>query len=234
MSQSIQPAAATDAAAAHAIPKHTTPTWESELLLSGATVFGLLQVPSALYPLIDRLRHQLPTLWDGVIMLSTIISLSVVYALIVTFLLHLATRAYWVALVGLRSVYPQGIRWERVRSGPIGKQLRRALFSDQDALIERADNFSTLVFSTGIAIVYSVLISVITGIVPALIGIAMQLWVWPLPKPATWFLIAMVLLVVPMILPRVLDKVLGNRLAPDGRAARALATLHRKTSAFGP
>ena len=48
-----------DAAVPDAIPAKTTPTWEMELLLSGATVFGLLQLPDALHgltaPLLARL-----------------------------------------------------------------------------------------------------------------------------------------------------------------------------------
>jgi hypothetical protein len=227
-------AAPRDPMAADAIPKHTTPTWESELLLSGATVFGLLQLPASIYALFDRLQHQLPSSWDGVRLIASIFSLSVVYGLIITFLLHLASRAYWVALVGLRSVYPNGIRWERAETGPIGKRIQQALFSDQDALIERADNLSTLVFSTGIGIVFTALLAVFTSIPVLLVGMALQAWVWPLPDQSTWFLVLAALIVVPTILPRVLDRMIGGRLAPDGATARFLTAIQRGRSSFGP
>jgi len=223
-----------EAAPQDAMPKHTTPTWESELLLSGATVFGLLQLPASIYALLDRAQHQLPTSWDSVRMMGSIFSLSVVYGLIITFLLHLATRAYWVALVGLRSVYPNGIRWERATMGPIGKRIQQALFSDQDALIERADNFSTLVFSTGIGIVFTTLYAVFSSIPVLLLGMALQAWVWPLPHQSTWFLIVIALVIVPTVIPRILDRKIGDRLAPDGATASILTAMQRLTSGFGP
>jgi hypothetical protein len=225
---------APEAAPQDAIPKHTTPTWESELLLSGATVFGLLQLPAPIYTEMDRLHHQLPASWDVVRLLGSIFSLSVVYGLIITFLLHLATRAYWVALVGLRSVYPNGIRWERTDAGPIGQRIQRALFNDQDALIEGADNFSTLVFSTGIAMVFTALLAIFISVPVVLLGMALQTWVWPLPNPNSWLLILMAAFVVPVVLPRLLDRAIGTRLAVDSTGARMLAALQRPMIGFGP
>jgi len=234
MPQSIQPVAQTDALAADAMPKHTTPTWESELLLSGATVFGLVQIPASLYALGDRLHHQLPAVWDSVLLLGSMFSLAMVYALIVTFLLHLASRAYWVALVGLRSVYPQGIRWDRAKGGPIGKGVQKSLFGDQDALIERADNRSTLIFSTGIAIVFNALVAILVSVPPLALAMIMQMWVFPLSSPISWFLIMMALLFIPVVLPRVLDSALGSRLAPDGSFAAFLEKMQRRVALLGP
>ncbi|MEO6138096.1 MAG: hypothetical protein ABIP11_05435 [Luteimonas sp.] len=220
--------------ASEVIPRHTTPTWESELLLSGATVFGLLQVPASLYSLIDRLHHQLPAMWDSVLLLGSMFSLAMLYALILTFLLHLASRAYWVALVGLRSVYPQGIRWDRSKGGPIGRRLQQSLFGDQDALIERADNKSTLIFSTGIALVFNALAAILISLPPLLLAVVLQSWVWPLPDPSSWFLITIGLLIVPIVLPRLLDSVFGDRLAADGALAILLENAQRKIAVLGP
>ncbi len=216
------------------IPKHTTPTWESELLLSGATVFGLLQLPSYLYAVIDRMHRQLPAIWDGVLLLGSMFSLAMVYALIVTFLLHLASRAYWVALVGLRSVYPDGIRWDRTRGGVIGKRVQQSLFGDQDALIERADNRSTLIFSTGIALVFNALVAILVSIPPLVLAVILQGWVWPLPNPSAWLPITMALLLVPIVLPRVLDSAFGHRLASDGPFASLLERVQRRITMLGP
>ena len=223
-----------DVEAAQSLPKHTTPTWESELLLSGATVFGLLQLPPIVYAWVDRLHHQLPSTWDTVLKMSTVFVLSVVYGLIVTFLLHLTTRAYWVALVGLRSVYPSGIRWDRSYAGPIETRVQRAMFSDHDALIERADNLSTLVFSTGIAAVFNSTIAIMFCIPMLLLATVLQTWVWPLPDPDTWFIVTMALFVGPMALPRMLDQMIGNRLDPQSRGATLIASMTRTTATFGP
>ncbi|HEY2346270.1 MAG TPA: hypothetical protein VGH80_10360 [Xanthomonadaceae bacterium] len=229
-----EPQNASEATVAETIPKHTTPTWESELLLSGASVFGLLQFPSYLYTLLDRLHHQLSTTWDLLLELGSIFLLGIVYALIVTFLLHLATRAYWVALVGLRSVYPQGIRWERSRGGPINRRVRQAQYGDMDALIERADNRSTLIFATGIAIVCNSLVALLMSMPLLALAIVLQTWVWPLAQPLSWFMILMAALVVPFALPRAIDSLLGQRLAPDSGMARTLECMLSWGQAWRP
>jgi hypothetical protein len=36
------------------LPRDTTPTWEIELLVSGAVLFGLLQLPSLFHEVTDR------------------------------------------------------------------------------------------------------------------------------------------------------------------------------------
>lgn len=47
---------------AHQLPKHTTPTWEVELLISGVAVFAMLQLPGWLN---DRLMFLLPRFEDS-------------------------------------------------------------------------------------------------------------------------------------------------------------------------
>ncbi len=133
------------------MPGRTTPTWEMELLVSGATVFGLMQLPS----LADRLLFGFynasnfavasltPSLWIYV-------KFSLL-TLIATFVVHLCLRGYWVALVGLNSVYPQGFRWDRMKTklGPHYLQTSRELAGDIGTLIERADNRASIVFGLG-------------------------------------------------------------------------------------
>ena len=132
------------------LPARTTPTWEMELLVSGAAVFGLLQLLQLLdlgYFRAMNLSPQayamvLPTLWlyckVGVIIL------------LLTFLAHLWMRGYWVALVGLNSVYPGGIRWERMSLGPLTRaHVARNPGEPMDEAIESADNRATRVFGVG-------------------------------------------------------------------------------------
>ncbi|MEO8742485.1 MAG: hypothetical protein ABI365_04750, partial [Lysobacteraceae bacterium] len=73
--------------------------------------------------------------------------------LIVTFIVHLALRAHWIAIVGMHSVFPDGVRYESLsRWGPIQRLLVRNRTRSIAALIERADNRSSMVFGTGIGI----------------------------------------------------------------------------------
>ena len=57
-------------------------------------------------------------------MLSYFYAKSAAVVLAVTFALHLLLRAQWIALVGMHSVFPQGIRLERMKMGPIQRVLK--------------------------------------------------------------------------------------------------------------
>src|SRR5947209_5596517 len=102
------------------VPARTTPTWEMELLVSGATVFGLLPLPGKLDALFyEQHGRALSTLVQSLMMALWIYARIAVMTLVGTFILHLALRGFWVALVGLDSVYPRGVQPERLRGGPI-------------------------------------------------------------------------------------------------------------------
>ena len=51
-----------------ALPKRTTPTWETELLLSGATVFALFQAAQAL---LAWAAYLLPRLDGGLLFIAS-------------------------------------------------------------------------------------------------------------------------------------------------------------------
>ncbi len=227
------PAEGIDVPAARGLPRHTTPTWEMELLLSGATVFGLLQVPAWIDATADRLRIALPQSWDAALLLGPLFAKVMAYGLIFTFLLHLATRAYWVALVGLRSVYPHGIRWDRVHGGPIGKRHQQRILSDPDASIERADNASTLVFATGITVVVMFLFASLLSGIAVLIGGALQTWVYPLRDSSTWFFVALASMMLPLILLRVVDAWFGGKVRPGSRLAIAIDWMYGRYESLG-
>src|SRR5687767_652111 len=78
------------------VPRGTTPTWEIEMLLSGAVVFALMQVPGALDSTFDRLFLRLDGTFGIAALLVYSYTKAIVYALILTFLFHLAARAYWI------------------------------------------------------------------------------------------------------------------------------------------
>jgi hypothetical protein len=138
-------------AARDQVPAKTTPTWEMELLVSGATIFGLLQLPD----LMDRWYFRTANLspQDYLAVLSGLWTYSkvTVTTLVLTFLAHLCLRGYWVALVGMASVYPGGIHWDRLGLGPVAREYFAAKGSIDDA-IERADNRATRVFGVGVAV----------------------------------------------------------------------------------
>lgn len=209
------------------VPEETTPTWELEMLVSGAVLFGLLQVPpvvsSAFASLVPRLSERAYlVVFEGTMFLKIIL-----FALIGGFVVHLASRAYWVALVGLDSVFPGGIRWDQGTFGPITRDVFRTRFVSLPARIERIDNFASVLFAAAFGIVFLLL----TGIVllGSFAGIAFLAtrWVFDgrLFRPLFYILMA-IGIGVPLVAYTV-DRRLGRKLARDGVVAKAISRVVR-------
>jgi hypothetical protein len=132
------------------VPRDTTPTFELEMLVSGAILFLLFQVPPAIDGLVARWEVHLGLLGiflgAGIGMIGT----AAVYSLIACFVTHLFLRGYWAALVGVHSVFPGGVRWERMKeSGPQSRAILRERIRPMPQFIARLDNAASLVFATG-------------------------------------------------------------------------------------
>ena len=156
------------------LSNRTTPTWEMELLVSGATVFGLLQLPAladrVLFGFYNSSNFAVATLTPS---LWVYVKFSLL-TLIATFIVHLCLRGYWVALVGLHSVYPQGFRWDRMTSklGPHYLASSRELTGEIDTVIERADNRASIVFGLGFGMATMMLMPmVVVSAVMVVVGI---------------------------------------------------------------
>lgn len=194
--------------------------WELELLISGALVFSMVQLPGKM----DAWYHHVSPGLDGgfasAAFLGWIYVKLALYAVIGGFVLHLAIRAYWVGVIGLEAVFPGGIVWEKTRSGPIMREVQRAATPGLQALIDGADRLASLVFAGGftLALIFgfsmvmvAVASTVAYGIVGQFVGgvgaaIAMEVLFFVLTGP---LLIAMLV-----------DRRYGDRLDPAGRAHR--------------
>src|SRR4051812_12543861 len=123
--------------------------WELELLISGALVFSMMQLPGQ----VDRwFDHLAPGLDGGAAMAARLAWLYVkvaLYAVTGGFVLHLAIRAYWVGVIGLEAVFPGGIAWEKTRAGPIMRDVQRRSTPPLQSLIDGADRLASLVFASG-------------------------------------------------------------------------------------
>lgn len=216
-----------DAERPHRVSGRTTPTWEMELLISGATIIGLLQLPAlldaAFFQLYARstedLNKLLSPLW--------IYAKFSLVTLIATFILHLCLRGYWVALVGMNSVYPGGIRWNNLRMGPVARELADTPDGEIDSTIELADNRATRVFGLGFGLAMLMLLPaglVLTVILVALVaGLvsghrldAMIVFSYLVPA-----------VLLPWAIAAILDKRMGEKLAPDGKPRRLLKRVLR-------
>lgn len=215
------------------VPKRTTPTWEMELLLSGATVFALWQIASAMAPfayyLVPRLDRQLGQI--GAVLYIYLASGVIMIGL--AFVIHLILRAYWVALVGMHSVFPGGLKLDRLKGGPVMRESLLARWQDLDAAIERADNRATIVFGLGIGVA-SVLIPVTLGVVSvyALAAVTCSLLGRPeLTSPAFFALSAIAFL--PFLAVQLFDRWWGARLVPGGFGYRLCSRIFAVYSRVG-
>jgi len=202
-------------------------TYEMELLVSGAVVFALLQLPSVVGAAFERYQEGLAGdlrliagMAEGYVML-------VLAVLIGAFLMHLALRAYWIGLVGLESVYEGGIRWERLKMGPLTRRNLQDRIGSLARVVDRVDDLCSLLFSFGFVVVliflYSLAVlalAVAAGFLVAELafgGRHLAVLVW------TFFMAGLAL----QALPPALDRRFGETLVPGGRAARALGRLVR-------
>jgi hypothetical protein len=205
------------------LPKHTTPTWEVELLISGVAVFAMLQLPGWLD---DKLWFLLPRFderWHSPLDILFAYFTSAAVILAATFATHLLLRAYWIALVGMHSVYPDGIRWERLRLGPVKREVMQSRGGDRARAVDRADNRASILFATGVVLA-SILV-IFSGVVIGLfaLGLLIARFAGIQVGPDTVFLACVLVVSVPMLALNVLDRLLGARLSAGDRSRRALA-----------
>jgi hypothetical protein len=209
----------------------TSPTWELELFLSGAFVFAMLQLPGLIEQLFVALEPHTTDRASQVLFMGVLYGKAIAFTLIGMFLLHLIARAYWVALLGLQSVFPRGVQWKEMKIGPVGTEVYRAFMPDIGRLIARLDNFCSIVFSVGLIIVFVFVFS--TMVVAAGSGLAYGLaLVFTHGQNMRYFfyLLMLVFVAIPVSATMV-DKARGDRYPPGTRGHRILRALMR--FAFG-
>lgn len=218
------------------LPRRTTPTWEMELLISGATVFGLLQLPELVDRVMFNMNNGSAMEIAGLVMALWIYAKFSLLTLICTFILHLALRGHWVALVGLHSVYPRGIRWEKLhqRMGPNYLEASREQCGDIGEMIERADNRASRVFGVGFGMAAVMLVPILlVGSAVALIWLFLALGGPEGNATLVGLAVAFLLLFLPYGLLVTWDRTRGRRIARDSAEARWLRRGFRFYGAIG-
>ena len=133
-------------------------TDELELIISSLTILALFSLPGWLFDKIAGIYTHLST--NQMIATSLVASLlpGICYALAVCFVIHLMARAYWVGLIGLRTVFPEGINWSKVPGlGPLTRQYYRETLPDLDTVIQKTDRLASSLFAVISMLTLSVL-----------------------------------------------------------------------------
>jgi len=217
----------------HVLPRRTTPTWEVELLISGVAVFAMLQLPGWLDDRMFALEPRVGGDWQMTSRMVYFYAKSAAIVLAVTFALHLLLRAHWIALVGMHSVFPKGVRLDRLRMGPIQRAIEEANpDSDEDA-IERADNRASVVFAIGVSVallIGSICLFFCGALVLALLLANAAGWQ---VNPVNFIAAGFAVFILPFAIAAGIDHARAGRLQPGGRAYRAIESILRFYARIG-
>lgn len=133
-------------------------TDELELIISGISLLALLALPGWLFDHWVRLELHAAGQRRQLLSLAFQLASGLSMTLSGAFLLHLAVRAYWVGLIGLKATFPAGIRWQAIRSiGPITRDYHQRTVIDLDSAIDAADRVASIVFALVSLVALSVL-----------------------------------------------------------------------------
>lgn len=134
-------------------------SYEPELLISGAAIYLTSNLPNLIEWVFDYYHQHLLSDSDSVDSILPILIYgflkSNAYILIFTFLFHFVMRAFWVGFVGLYSVFPEGIRYEKLGKSYnvyFIEKAKRKLGSTEDFLL-RLDRTCSLIFSVAFLMV---------------------------------------------------------------------------------
>lgn len=122
-------------------------SWQAELIISGIAIFGALSLPGLIEHQFERTAfyaaEQELFLW----FLFFTYLIMAANALIVGFISHFVLRTLWIGLIGLASVYPEGIRAEHARYSEAFMERVRKRFPTPREFSERLDRLCSMLFA---------------------------------------------------------------------------------------
>ena len=123
-------------------------TDELELIISSLTIFALFSLPGWMFDRFADVYTHLSTSLAIAATVGTALLAGTCYGLAACFVVHLMARAYWVGLIGLRTVFPDGINWDNTPGlGPLGKRYYRETLPDLDTVIRKTDKLASSLFA---------------------------------------------------------------------------------------
>jgi uncharacterized membrane protein YqjE len=120
---------------------------ELELLISAGLVFALLQLPDVLDAWWLRTAVHLGGSAYGTIFTLYYVAKLVAYGLIVAISGHFLLRGFWVAIMGLRTVYPDGIARERLDQGEVMRKFYANRLLPLEEIEDRVDRLAASIFA---------------------------------------------------------------------------------------
>ena len=198
-----------------------TKTYDIELLLSGALVFGLLTMPGELNRLFDSWSARFDGVASSAATYFYLYGQMIVYSMLLTFIAHLCLRGYWIALLGLESVWIDGWDWNLLKLGPHSRAHIERRISSLSVAINKADDRASVIFAAGALLVMMFLYSLLMVIVAVALALLVAT-VTGIPERSA-FSVTFIVVFLPMAIIPPLDRRLAGKLNPDSRAYRVFA-----------
>jgi hypothetical protein len=211
-----------------------TRTHEVELLISGALVFGLFQVPGYIEAAFQAWSPRLEGLTFTAATYLFVYSALMAYSLLGTFILHLCLRGYWVALLGLESVWPGGWEAEKLKFGPHGRREAARMFKPLAETIDRTDDRASLLFAAGALLVTVFVFSLVMMLVSIAIGAGVTYATAGRVPGATAFFTVFGVFLLIMVTTALVDRKYGDRISAESVAGRRFAAVLRVGMKISP
>jgi len=202
-------------------------TDELELIISGLLAFALLTVPGRVFDAWAANSIHVEGVYEYAVWLGFATSVGLGYSLAFAFLVHLATRGYWVALVGLKATFG-GIRWERIpMMGAVSRAHYRARIGELGDAIDRADRIASMLFAMAILLALSVAWMSLLAILAIAIAAVSGLLLGDMDRIAKALLLATYVAFVAIgVLPYLLEKHMAYRARRGHESPRTGRLVH--------
>ncbi|MBO6523694.1 MAG: hypothetical protein JJ971_07720 [Balneolaceae bacterium] len=152
-------------------------SWEPELLISGLAIYATIQIPQFVMDFYQYYRYNLQ-LDTGFIdelmpMLVVGVMLTALKVLNFAFIFHFIVRAFWVGLVGLRSVFSDGIQYDKLEYSEFYRSEMKKRLGNQDSFLLATDRLASVIFSIaflfvlymfGVGFLYAVFFLLMNGV----------------------------------------------------------------------
>lgn len=169
-------------------------SWQSELVISGVAIYGSLQLNDSVSGLVGWSIDFFSTSSHQFLYLFFIYLFVGTTALTWCFVLHFILRALWVGLVGLNSVFPQGINLDTT-SYPrdFMERIKQEFPSNNEDNIHRLDDFCSTIFAV-CALTVMIFLAINTDVV-LLLGLHYLLSQLMSPGAVEWILTGILIFV---------------------------------------
>lgn len=161
-------------------------SWNLELLISGFSIFLLLQAKDQLSKLLEYvyIHYSFSEEVMAIIFLAIGSGILSCVALIICLVVHILLRGFWIGTIGLRSVQPT-IDFKKLRYAPAFEQRLKEKLPSLDRSLIRLDQVSSAIFSFAFLVIF-MLVSLVSWFLSVSFIILFRDFIYDFFETETW------------------------------------------------